>query len=98
MSSENTFYVYRIVNSEGELKHSSILYDDGAGASRSPDEIRQSLLTAAEYAMGEYELEGYDADPDPDVSIELLGPFVLGGPIDSLTHAELTQVPEEERP
>ena len=51
MSSENTFYVYRIVNSEGELKHSSILYDDGAGASRSPDEIRQSLLTAAEYAI-----------------------------------------------
>ena len=98
MSSENTFYVYRVVNSEGELKHSSILYDDGAGASRTPDEVRQSLLVAAQYAMGEYELDGYDDEPDPDVRIELLGPFVLGAPIDSLTHAELTQVPEEERP
>lgn len=96
--SDSTFYVYRVVNSEGEVRHSSILYDDGADASRTPDEVRKTLITAADYAIAEYELDGFGDAPDPDVSIELLGPFVMGAPIDSMTHAELTRVPEEERP
>ena len=98
MSTEHAFYLYRVVNADGETKHSSILYDDGANEGRTPDEIRESLLVAASYAMGEFELPDYEDDPDATLRFELLGPYSIGAPLDALTHAELTQVPEEERP
>lgn len=98
MSTEHAFYLYRVVNADGETKHSSILYDDGANEGRTPDEIRESLLVAASYAMGEFELPDYEDDPDATLRFELLGPYSIGAPLDALTHAELTQIPEDERP
>jgi len=98
MSTEHAFYLYRVVNADGETKHSSILYDDGANEGRTPDEIRESLLVAASYAMGEFELPDYDDEPDANLKFELLGPYSIGAPIDALTHAEIAAIPEEQRP
>lgn len=98
MSTEHAFYLYRVVNADGETKHSSILYDDSATESRSPEETRESLLLAASYAMQEFMLPDFDDEPDATLRFELLGPYSIGAPLDALTHAELTQVPEDERP
>ena len=95
---ETSFYLYRVVCADGATKHSSILYDDGASGSRTPEEVRQSLLVAATYAMGEFELPDFDDQPDASLRFELLGPYAVGAPVDALTHAEISAIPEEQRP
>jgi hypothetical protein len=97
MKTAEPFYLYRVVDAEGNMTHSSVLYPGADSLPPTPEQLREHLLTSVSYAVEEFQFPDRD-DAVKDVTLELHGPFFSTVPTASITHAEHVAIPEEDLP
>lgn len=93
------FYLYHIVDAQGQIKTSAVMYYPTlmAGMTPTDEDIRKAILESALMANGEYDWPDH-GDPDKGLAVELFGPFFPGEPAKSMTQAEYNAIPPEDLP